>query len=51
MPSCFFSVLYSTSMPLGSLLLLVLWCSALTTAAVKLLGNIRGKLAIGDADA
>ena len=33
-----------------SLLLLVLWCSALTTAALKFLAFVRGKLANGDAD-
>jgi uncharacterized membrane protein len=33
-----------------SLLLLVLWCSALTTAAVKFLASIRGNFANGDAN-
>lgn len=33
-----------------SLLLLVLWCSALTTAALKFLALVRGKLANGDDD-
>jgi uncharacterized membrane protein len=33
-----------------SLLLLVLWCSALTTAVLKILALVRGRLANGDAD-
>jgi uncharacterized membrane protein len=40
----------STGKTIISLLLLVLWCSALTTAAVKFLVMIRSKLANGDAN-
>lgn len=35
---------------IASLLLLVLWCSALTTVALKFLAMIRSRLANGDAD-
>ena len=40
----------SIGLTIISLLLLVLWCSALTTVAVKFLASIRGNFAEGDAD-